>query len=68
MSGGQNMFDTDHVIRLLVLLGWLLWLTPRVSFLGISEKGKSWFYLAVGCVLAIGFTMALVAEVQRLRR
>jgi FtsH-binding integral membrane protein len=58
------MLDIDHLIRLLVLLGWLLWLTPRVSFFGISEKSKSWFYLAVGCVLALSFTIALVAEVQ----
>lgn len=62
------MLDTDHSIRLLVLLGWLLWLTPRVSLFGISEKGKSLFYLVVGGVLALGFTIAVIAEVQWLQR
>jgi hypothetical protein len=58
------MLDTDRLIRMLALIGWLLWLTPHVSLFGISERGKRWFYLALGLVLTTGFAIAIYKEIE----
>ncbi len=54
--------DTDQVIRALLLIGWLLYMTPRAF--GIGDKGQRWLYLALGIVLTLGFAIAFAAEIE----
>ncbi len=54
--------DTDQVIRALVLIGWLLYMTPRAFSIG--DKGQRTIYLALGMTLTIGFVIAFAAEIE----